>query len=263
MKHCYVMLVLAPVGLSPCLAETPKSGAIRGIKQAGGATIGGGMVQEREGTLVYRIRNSEASSGVLVHGFAKLDGILAVELLNDFVPEIGDRREVLAVEKRRRGRRNERGVPQTKGGQPVKEMGLSGRFRHLILPKLPDDRAWGVQYDTERHDLDQDGRMDVTLEVVPIAEAAPRQPYSQEARTELTRIARRTREHAALQRQAAANSRRKAEQYRKSERADLASRFERIAADQSHDALAAEHRARRVDEMLADDAKRTSSADMP
>ena len=224
--------------------------------------------------LVHRIRGREASSGILTYGFAKLDGILAVELLDDFVPEIGDRREVVAVDRKAgRVRRNERGVRQLIDGKPATDTGLSGRFRYLIFPKLPDDRAWAIHYDTERHDLDQDGRMDVTLEVVAIAEVVSREPWSELEREELVKITTRIRERAALDRDAAEASRSKAERFRESAKAasntrqrsnalDAAQRFDRIAADRMRDAVAAEARARRVDEMLGEDARR-ASADMP
>ena len=73
------------------------------------------------------------------------DGALLVKLTQGYVPQLWEEREIVAAKT------------------------LKGKFAVLDLPKLPEGRKWWVIYDDleNGHDLDRDGRGDVTLRVVP------------------------------------------------------------------------------------------------
>ncbi len=121
----------------------------------------GGLTMGATGIVQMYLEGERSAIGINNKNQITLHGMLAISLRKNYQPKIGAGHEIIASTK------------------PIE-----GRFRYYNLPDLSADRTWRIHYDNlaNHDDLDGDGRHDVTLVVVPIAEAGLPEDVDQEAR---------------------------------------------------------------------------------
>jgi hypothetical protein len=93
---------------------------------SGVMTIAGDYTQESDGQLIIEVNGTTAGSGydqLAVGGDIALDGIVEVNFAQSFVPQVGDRFDVITT------------------AEPV-----SGKFANPSLPGLPAGMKWGITY---------------------------------------------------------------------------------------------------------------------